>query len=138
MSTLTITIRPAFFRLPTRGVDPHFGLSRAFYYNLDATGQVRLLRLRSRGTQRGVTLVNYDAMSAFLTRAALSSIARDSVSTGVPSSSPTPAAGNVHQVVQQHSKDVELMRKLTPSLLHDLLRRISDLEETVRAASHSA
>jgi hypothetical protein len=53
MSTLSLTIRPEFFRLPSRGVDPHFGLSRAFYYHLDATGQVLLVRIRKRKRPTG-------------------------------------------------------------------------------------
>jgi hypothetical protein len=138
MSTLNLTIRPEFFRLPARGVDPHFGLSRAFYYSLDVTGQVRLVRLRKRGSQKGVTLVSYDAMSAFLARAAIPPSTSNPSLTDVPPSRPTPATGNIYQVVQQHSEEVELMRKLTPTLLHDLVRRISDLEGMVRAASHSA
>lgn len=70
MDTLNLSIRPESFRLPTRGVDPFFGLSRAYYYELDTTGQVLLVRLRKRGSQQGVTLINYSAMSAFLAKAA--------------------------------------------------------------------
>jgi hypothetical protein len=53
MNTLNLTIRPEFFRLPRTGVDPYFGLSRAFYYQLDSTGQVLLVHLRKRGSQKG-------------------------------------------------------------------------------------
>jgi hypothetical protein len=137
MSTLSLTIRPEFFRLPSRGVDPHFGLSRAFYYNLDATGQVLLVRIRNRGSQRGITLVNYEAMSRFLTKAvneSTSNLAGQTESRPIP---PTPPAGNVHRLVHGHPADTELMRKLTPTLLHDLLRTISDLEELVRATGHA-
>jgi hypothetical protein len=137
MSTLSLTIRPEFFRLPSRGVDPHFGLSRAFYYNLDATGQVLLVRIRNRGSQRGITLVNYEAMSRFLTKAvneSTSNLAGQTESRPIP---PTPPAGNVHRRVHGHPADTELMRKLTPTLLHDLLRTISDLEELVRATGHA-
>lgn len=137
MSTLNLTIRPEFFRLPARGVDPHFGLSRAFYYNLDATGQVLLVRIRKRGTQKGVTLVSYDAMSRFLAKAAQQSSSSDLEPAEPPSAPPTPVTGNVHRLVNRYPDETELMRKLTPTLLHDLLRTISDLEHMVGAAAHS-
>lgn len=136
MSTLSLTIRPEFFRLPSRGVDPHFGLSRAFYYNLDATGQVLLVRIRKRGTQRGVTLVNYEAMSRFLAKTVNQSstdLPEQTESRPIPA---TPPAGNVHRLVQRHPEETELMRTLAPTFLHDLLRTISELEKLVRAAGH--
>ena len=52
--------RPEFFRLPHRGGDPHFGLSRAWYYLAEKRGILKLIRLRDRGKLRGVTLVPYD------------------------------------------------------------------------------
>lgn len=48
---------PHTFRLPTRGRDPYFGLTRAYFYWAEAQGLIRLLRLRGRGKKRGVTLV---------------------------------------------------------------------------------
>jgi hypothetical protein len=137
MSTLNITIRPEYFRLPSKGVDPYFGLSRSYYYELDSTGQVLLVRLRNRGSQRGVVLVNYDAMSAFIAKAANRT---DGDATETPAGTkhpPTPAAGNAHRLVQRYPEDVELMRKLTPSLLHDLFRTVFDLEELVQTAAHT-
>lgn len=132
MSSLKITIRPEFFRLPARGVDPYFGLSRSYYYELDKTGQVLLVRLRKRGSQRGVALVNFEAMSSFLAKAANRANGID-----VPESAPPPAktspSGNVHRLVQGFPDDVELMRKLTPALLHDVLRTITDLEQMQEA-----
>jgi hypothetical protein len=127
MTTLNLTIRPEFFRLPIRGVDPHFGLSRSYYYDLDKAGQVLLVRLRKRGSQKGVVLVNYEAMSAFLAKAAIHP----------PAAAPTPAAGNVHRLVQRYPEDTELMRRLTPALLHDLLKTVSNLEQMVQAAAYS-
>ncbi len=138
MSTLSLTIRPEFFRLPTRGVDPHFGLSRAFYYLLDATGQVLLVRIRNRGAQRGITLVSYQAMSCFLAKAAKSSATSDKEDTELSPIPPTPVAGNAYRLVQRYPEETELMRKLTPTLLHDFLRTLTDLEQMVQAASHSA
>ena len=58
--------RPEFFRLPSVGGDPHFGLTRAFYYEGEHRGYWKLARIRERGKLRGVTLVNYDAVAAFV------------------------------------------------------------------------
>lgn len=52
-STLPVT-----FRLPRTGMrDPHFGLSRAWYYAAEADGRIKLVRLREKGKSRGTTLV---------------------------------------------------------------------------------
>ena len=40
---------PYTFRLPTKGVDPHYGLSRAWYYAAETKGLLNLIRLRERG-----------------------------------------------------------------------------------------
>lgn len=107
-----------------RGVDPHFGLSRSYYYDLDKAGQVLLVRLRRRGTQKGVVLVNYEAMSAFLAKAGKSAINNNPEGAiPPPSAAPALAAGNVHRLVQRHPEDTELIRKLTPALLHDPEKR---------------
>jgi hypothetical protein len=58
--------RPEYFRLPSRGGDPHFGFTRSFYYAGEARGYWNLVRIRDRGKLRGVTLVPYDAVSAFI------------------------------------------------------------------------
>jgi hypothetical protein len=58
--------RPETFRLPKRGVDPYFGFSRSFYYEGEVRGYWRLIRIRERGKQRGVTLVPFDAVLAFV------------------------------------------------------------------------
>ena len=58
---------PETFRLPVVGKrDPYFGLSRAFYYQLEALGAIRLVRLRKRGTQRGVTLVPFETIKKYI------------------------------------------------------------------------
>lgn len=132
MSPLQITIRPEFFRLPSRGVDPYFGLSRSYYYELDKTGQVLLVRLRKRGSQRGVALVNFEAMSSFLARAVNRANGIDVPESATPIAKTSPS-GNVHRLVQGFPEDVELMRKLTPALLHDVLRTITDLERMQEA-----
>jgi hypothetical protein len=58
--------RPEFFRLPKSGGDPHFGLGRSYYYEGEKNGFWRLVRIRQRGKLRGVTLVPYDVVAAFV------------------------------------------------------------------------
>jgi hypothetical protein len=59
--------RPEFFRLPKSGErDPHFGLPRTTYYELEKAGTVRLVRLRKRGNIRGSTLIPFDQVLAYL------------------------------------------------------------------------
>lgn len=53
------TQAPEFFRLPSRGPDPFFGLSRGYYYELERDGLLQMVRLRRPGTKRGVLLVPY-------------------------------------------------------------------------------
>jgi hypothetical protein len=60
--------RPECFRLPKSGSDPYFGFGRSFYYVGEQRGYWRLLRIRERGKLRGVTLVPYDAVAAFVRR----------------------------------------------------------------------
>jgi hypothetical protein len=57
---------PEFFRLPKSGGDPYFGLGRSYYYEGEKRGYWRLARIRERGRLRGVTLVPYDAVAAFV------------------------------------------------------------------------
>ena len=58
-------IRPETYRLPKPGTgDPHFGLSRTAYYELEEQGVIRLIRLRKRGKLRGTTLIPYDQVRA--------------------------------------------------------------------------
>ena len=58
--------RPEYFRLPKSGGDCYFGLGRSFYYVGEQRGYWRLVRIRERGKLRGVTLVPYDAVAAFV------------------------------------------------------------------------
>lgn len=58
--------RPETFRLPKMGGDPFFGISRSFYYRGEELGYWRLIRIRERGKLRGITLVNYDQVAAFV------------------------------------------------------------------------
>ena len=58
--------RPEFFRLPKAGGDPYFGFGRSYYYEGEQRGYWRLVRIRERDKIRGVTLVPYDVVSAFI------------------------------------------------------------------------
>jgi hypothetical protein len=65
--TAAALLRPEFFRLPSGGGgDPFFGFSRTYYYEGEKRGYWRLARIRDRGKLRGVTLVPYDAVLAFV------------------------------------------------------------------------
>ena len=66
MKTIIEVPRPEFFRLPSVGRDPYFGFSKAFYYNGEKRGWWKLARFREDGKARGVTLVPYAAISAFV------------------------------------------------------------------------
>jgi hypothetical protein len=57
---------PEFFRLPKSGGDPYFGLGRSYYYEGEKRGYWKLARIRERGKLRGVTLVPFDAIAAFV------------------------------------------------------------------------
>jgi hypothetical protein len=60
--------RPETFRLPkpNSGGDPYFHFTRSFYYRGEELGYWRLIRIRERGKQRGVTLVPFDAVARFV------------------------------------------------------------------------
>jgi len=57
---------PEFFRLPKCGGDPHFGFGRSYYYEGEQRGYWKLVRIRERGKLRGITLVPYEAVAAFV------------------------------------------------------------------------
>ena len=60
--------RPETFRLPKPGSggDPYFHFTRSYYYEGEQRGYWRLIRIRERGKQRGVTLVPHDQVAAFV------------------------------------------------------------------------
>lgn len=62
--------RPEFYRMPGPGGDPHFGLSRSHYYELERAGKLKLVRLRREGATRGVVLIPYAAVKAIVETAA--------------------------------------------------------------------
>lgn len=62
--------RVEFFRLPAPGKrDPHFGLSRGWYYKAAGSGEIKMVALRQRGSLRGVRLVAYDSVCDYIRRA---------------------------------------------------------------------
>lgn len=62
--------RVEFFRLPQPGKrDPHFGLSRAWYYKASTLGEIRMIAVRQWGALRGVRLVVYDSVADYVRRA---------------------------------------------------------------------
>lgn len=63
--------RLEFFRLPAPGKrDPYFGLSRGWYYNAAAAGEIKMVTVRQRGALRGVRLVVLDSVLAYIGRSA--------------------------------------------------------------------
>jgi hypothetical protein len=59
--------RPEFFRLPKPGsADQFFGLSRTFFYLLEKRGELKLVRLTAPGKRRGVTLIPFREVEAFV------------------------------------------------------------------------
>jgi hypothetical protein len=67
-AALSASHRPETFRLPkpNSGGDPYFHFTRSYYYEGEQRGYWRLIRIRERGRQRGVTLVPYDQVAAFV------------------------------------------------------------------------
>lgn len=57
-----------FFPLPQRGQDPHFGLGRSTYYDLERRGLLRLVRIRKPGNLRGKVLVPFAETAALIRR----------------------------------------------------------------------
>jgi hypothetical protein len=60
--------RPEFFRLPKpkSGGDAYFHFTRSYYYEGEKNGWWKLVRLRKRGRQRGVTLIPFDEVERFV------------------------------------------------------------------------
>ena len=59
---------PESFPLPQRGPDPHFGLGRTNFYDLEKRGLLRLIRVRKPGNVRGKVLVPYAETAALIRR----------------------------------------------------------------------
>lgn len=63
-------VKPETFQLPKAGEqDPHFGLSRTTYYELEKAGAIQMVRIGKRGKQRGITLIVFDQVLAHVRRA---------------------------------------------------------------------
>jgi hypothetical protein len=60
--------RPETFRLPktNSGGDPYFHFTRSYYYEGEKNGWWKLVRLRQRGKERGITLVPFDEVARFV------------------------------------------------------------------------
>lgn len=56
-TTATPLTSPEWMRLPARGQDPIFGLSRPFYYLLIGAGKIKTACIRRPGASTGVRLV---------------------------------------------------------------------------------
>ena len=69
-----IGVKPSYpetFRLPRQNErDPYWNLSRAWYYEAEKAGLLKLIRLRKEGNLRGVTLVPFRAVAELIQRAA--------------------------------------------------------------------
>lgn len=77
-TTATIPSRDAsvaphveFFRIPRPlERDPHFGMSRAWYYKAESLGEIRMVSVRQRNALRGARLVVYDSVADYIRRCA--------------------------------------------------------------------
>jgi len=59
--------RPVTFRLPKPGKqDRYFGLSRTTYYELEKAGIIRMRRLCKRGNTRGIVLIVFEQVWAYV------------------------------------------------------------------------
>jgi hypothetical protein len=62
-------LEPITFRLPRPGVgDPFFHLSRSWYYNAERLGWLKLIRICGEGKGRGVTLIRFRDVEAFIAK----------------------------------------------------------------------
>ena len=55
-------------RIPTKGRDPLFGLTRAYYYLLIKQGAIKSSCIRRPGTLTGVRLVNVQSVRDYIER----------------------------------------------------------------------
>ena len=57
---------PVTYRMPVKGLDPYFGFSRPYYYQGEQRGYWKLIHLKGEGKKRGITLVPYAEVLAFV------------------------------------------------------------------------
>jgi hypothetical protein len=62
--------KPEWRALPSRGLDPIFGLSRSAFYQLENAGLISFVRIRKPGNQLGRTLVNCDSVRRYFAKLA--------------------------------------------------------------------
>ena len=87
--------RVEFFRLPAPGKrDPHFGLSRGWYYKAAGSGEIKMVALRQRGSLRGVRLVVYDSVCDYIRRATQTAPVAPSLATAGPAQASLDLTGN--------------------------------------------
>jgi len=66
-ATAETTVKPTTYRLPAPGaLDPHFNMSRAYYYVGEKRGYWKLIHVRAPGRRRGITLVPFAAVAAWV------------------------------------------------------------------------
>src|SRR6266581_3840917 len=66
-TTAEARIRPETFRLPKPGAsDPFFGFSRSWYYGAEKRRWLKLIRIRGAGKEKGVTLIPFEQVAAFV------------------------------------------------------------------------
>ena len=66
-TTADTAIRPTTYRLPVPGTsDPYWGFSRSFYYAAEKRGWLKLIRIRAPGKKKGVTLISFADVEAFV------------------------------------------------------------------------
>lgn len=62
--------KPEWLRMPKPGhTCPVTGLSRAYLYRLATDGKIKTVSLRDRGKLRGVRLISYDSLLAYIEKA---------------------------------------------------------------------
>ena len=70
IQTQSGAVKPEWIRFPKAGHLCSFsGLTRSFLYALAAEGKIKTLSLRERGKARGVRLISYDSLMAYISQA---------------------------------------------------------------------
>jgi hypothetical protein len=59
-------VLPEFIRVPTRGLCPWTGISRAKFYELIRSGKIKTVCLRKRGAARGTRLIHLQSLLSYL------------------------------------------------------------------------
>lgn len=60
-------IKPTWIRLPKNGhICPYSGMTRSYLHGLVAEGKIKSFSLKKPGQSRGVRLISYDSLMAYL------------------------------------------------------------------------